>query len=327
MSEEKPGKKARPDIRALIKKAAQDTRDVFDTIIMAPVVPGCRVRVRIKGIVSEFELDDREFLGWGLLKPESPGQAKLLGEASPAQIKAYMELLPQFQMIMLKELQGVWWALAAHGSENRIPVELPVPIRMAARIMSFDTATVRFDGSSFWFESVARRRNPAVARNLRDQLAKEIFPEDVACPEMTPQERLAYAFMFYDLHPDLIERDAPPAPSGEKSTESSVDETFDYDKWFKDFKTMRAVLERENEMGKIKHSLRHAGAQLHSYWRTNPKDREVNVKILVDGKEHIARVHTHDLTVVNAGICLSGYDQDFDLTSLVGVLREYKGSR
>ena len=323
MSEEKPTKKTRPDVRALIKKAAQDTREVFNTVIMAPVVPGCRVRVRINGIVSEFELDDQEFIGWGLLKPESPGKARLIEEASPAQIKAYMDLLPKFQMVMLKELEGMWWALAAQGSEDRIPIELPVPIRMAARVMSFDTATVRFDGASFWFESIARRRNPAVARNLREQLAKEVFPDDVKCLEMTPQERLAYAFMFYDLHPDLIEREAPPALSEETPADTEIENSFDYDKWLKDFKTMRAVLEQDNELGKIKHSLRHAGAQFHSYWRSNPKDREVNVKIVVDGFEHVARVHTHDLTVVNAGICLSGYDQNFDLTSLVGVLREW----
>jgi len=209
MTEDKPAKKARPDVRAMIKKAAQQTRDVFETIIMAPVVPGGLVRVRINGIVSEFEVDDAAFLGWGLLKPEAPGKAKLIGEASPAQVKAYMDLLPRFQVTMLKELQGTWWALPAQGSENRLSSSQAVPIRLAARIMSFDTAAVRFDGASFWFESIARRRNPAVARTLRDQLAKEVFPEDVECPEVTPQERLAYSFMFYDLHPDLIEQDLP----------------------------------------------------------------------------------------------------------------------
>lgn len=329
MTEKKPAKKARPDVRALIKKAAQDTRDVFETTIMAPVVPGCRVRVRIAGVVSEFDVDDREFLGWALLKPEAPGQATLIGEASPAQVKAYMELLPRFQMIMLKELQSSWWALPAQGSDSRISISHPVPIRLAARIMSFDTATVRFDGASFWFESIARRRNPAVARTLRDQLSKEVFPEDLQCAEMTPQERLAYAFLFYEQFPELIEQDAPVSIPTDHTSESTaaIENTFDYDTWLKDFQKVRGILEREHEMGKIKHALRHAGAQLHSYWRSRPMDREVNVNIIVDGKNHIARVDCRDLTVVNAGVCLSGRDMDFDLTSLVGVLREAPGSQ
>ncbi len=322
---EKPAKKARPDVRALIKKAAQQTREVFETTIMAPVVPGGRVRVRINGIVSEFEVDDQTFLGWGLLKPESPGKATLVGEASQAQVKGYMELLPRFHVIMLKELQGTWWALPAQGGDNKLSISQPIPIRLASRVMSFDTATVRFDGVSFWFESIARRRNPAVARNLRDKLNQEAFPEDVEVLEMTPQERLAYSLLFYELHPELLVQEEPESPSGMEHYSDSADSTFNYDGWLKDFQRMRAILEKESEVGKIKNALKHSGAKLHSYWRSNVADREVNVNMIVDGRSHVVRVHTIDLTVTNAGICLSGYDQDFDLTSMVGVLREYRG--
>jgi hypothetical protein len=41
-----------------------------------------------------------------------------------------------------------------------------------------------------------------------------------------------------------------------------------------------------------------------------------------DGEEHTSAISKRDLTVVTAGICLDGFDRDFDLQSLVGVVEQ-----
>lgn len=83
----------------------------------------------------------------------------------------------------------------------------------------------------------------------------------------------------------------------------------------------RATVEakRDRTEKRLSDALGHAGARLSSYIERRDA---YTVSFRVDGHSHTSTVRKDDLTLVSAGICLSGGDRNFDLQSLVGVIRE-----
>lgn len=70
---------------------------------------------------------------------------------------------------------------------------------------------------------------------------------------------------------------------------------------------------------RLRNTLTRADAALRSYVE---HEGAYTVSFTADDRIHRATIRKDDLTVISAGICLSGQDQRFDLQSLVGVLRE-----
>jgi|WetSurMetagenome_2_1015567.scaffolds.fasta_scaffold44914_2 hypothetical protein len=90
------------------------------------------------------------------------------------------------------------------------------------------------------------------------------------------------------------------------------------------YRLMHHALEqasRSKDEIRLSDALAHVDAVLQSY--IEHKDA-YTVSFTSDGQTHVTTVRKDDLSVLSAGICLSGEDQRFDLQSLVGVLREAK---
>ncbi|HEY9714751.1 MAG TPA: hypothetical protein V6C72_14885 [Chroococcales cyanobacterium] len=270
------------DALAIVARLAEKEKRFADSAFLAPVIGDGRVRVRIEGVVCRLTVRD-SFRGWAVLKMTGPGEAVVLEEASPALVGKYLRLFPRVRMILLEMFDNRWWALAASTSDTRLQLSGPVPIDLVGSAARFQCVHVRFDGNFFWYEGVDRRRDPSIARSLAKSLEEKIAPAELRCRNAVPQEKLAYKMLWMAAYGEI--------PS-------------------------RPATDRE----RIAQALQHAGGTLDSFWYRNQE--EAAVRMVVDGQEHLITVKADDLSIVSAGICLSGQDGSFDLASLVGVLRQ-----
>jgi hypothetical protein len=144
--------------------------------------------------------------------------------------------------------------------------------------------TDRREGAErFWFDEPETRADPAAATALRQALAKMTEPNKLDRPGLMLGQRLAYLLNYRAR--------------------------------------LKAMVEDERQVGerRLREALAHAGAELRDF--AERRD-EYRVTFRVNGRQHTSMIRKGDLTVRSAGICLSGRDQNFDLNSLVGVLRE-----
>jgi len=251
----------------------------LQTEFLAPVLPGGSVRVRIAGLICTLQVGMPFEPGWAILKPLAMDRARVVDRASLRQVREYLALFPEVRLLLLARAGHDWLALLAHRGDRRFQFNGPVQVHLATGVESFQQIVARFDGTSFWYQELDRRRSAAIAAYLRESLVAETPPDDLHKATLTAEERDAYRLIWNAL---------------ETSRQDRVQD-------------------------RLAEAVAHAGAELASYIE---REDGYTVSFTVDGQQHRTLVHKDDLTVLAAGICLSGQDRRFDLQSLVGVIRE-----
>ena len=267
---------------------------------LAPVLRGQGVQVRIAGVRCRLRVEPAEFQGFGVFAPLSHKAARLVRPAGMRERRQYLELFPAISFVLCAREpgeQGNGLALPANRGDSRLQVEGLVPLRLVEEVELFDTVRARFDGARFWFDELDSRTDPGSAAYLREALARAAPPAMLERPGLTAGQREAYAAVFDERARQEREREQR---RRERETRDA-----------------RASGER-----RLRDALEHAGAQFRDFADRGDVYR---VTYTVDGQRHTSVVSKADLTVQTAGICLSGEDRNFDLNSLVGVLREGRG--
>lgn len=297
--------KKKSDVHDLLNQLASQEEQFLAQEFLAPVLRGGKVQVRIGGVICQIQTEPRDFQGWGVFQPESHAEATFVREATLAERREYLKLFPQIRLIVCRRIGSIWFGSAASFGDQRVQMQGIGAISLISEVQMFDTVLTRYDGKQFWFDEVDRRANPTIAAYLRQSINDRVDPEDLSKSGLTAEQRAAYELNFWDL--TGMEEDVQ---EGDSTSHGGA---------LNDRRGWGTREDRDPIRRRLRESLSHAGANLIDYLE---REDSCRVSFTVGDQSYTSSVNKEDLTVQVAGICLSGEDQKFDLSSLVGVLRE-----
>ena len=282
------------DIRDLLKRLSEAEDGLRARRFLAPCVRGGRARANVAGLVYTFTPDPRDFEGWGIFQPVDERAARLVAEAELPRVGEYLRLFPRTRLRLACHLRGATW-LAYPACESdarrRFPATgaRPVALHLVNDGQEFEQATARFVGGAWLYEDADRRADPLDAERLREAWSARAAPDALAWKGLTPEMRACYALVF-------------------KREELAREQR----------RLREARLRRGRDETRLRDALRFGGGDLRGY--RDRGDHWLVEWTTGDGERHTSAISKRDLTVMSAGICLSGEDDKFDLQSLVGVV-------
>ncbi|MBE9029576.1 hypothetical protein IQ266_07520 [filamentous cyanobacterium LEGE 11480] len=286
-------------INQLLQSLAKQENQLQNTQFLAPCVKSGYIRTRIQGMVYGFTPEPKDFEGWGIFQPADTQSATLIESAEIWQIDEYLQALPAIRVRLVYQLQNqTWLAYPINEADmrQRFGTARPIVIHLVSEGTAFDAIIVRCLGAAFYFEMRDRKADPEPAEQLQTNLQQLTPIADLCFSGLTPEMRTTYELVARQTEEfPLPARTNHPAPSTNP----------------------RPVRHDEK---RLRDALLTGGGFLDRYedrgdywtveWRTS------------DGEAHTSAIAKRDLTVVTAGICLDGFDENFDLQSLVGVVEQ-----
>ena len=273
------------DIRKLLNQLAAKEQELNSSQFVAPCVRGGKIRIKVLGMVYTFVPKPPNFEGWAVFQPIDRKSATFVEEPNLPQIAQYLQNLKPLRLRLAYPLKNqTWLAYPVNEADmrQRCGYCKPVPVHLVSEAAQFEVAIARTDGISWWFDQCDRRADPMVSEQLKGNVKQVTLPSDLHFKGMTPEMRTVY---------ELVTQQA------------------------KEFSALQKQQRDEKRLGD---ALKIGGGELNEF--RERQDHWVVEWTTADGDRHTSAISKHDLTVISAGICLSGEDEKFDLQSLVGVV-------
>ena len=273
------------DIRKLLNQLAAKEEELNSSQFVAPYVREGKIRTKVLGMVYTFVAEPRDFEGWGVFQPIDGKSAMVVEEPNLPQIAQYLQNLQPLRLRLAYPLRNqTWLAYPVNEADmrQRCGYCKPVPVHLVREGTQFEVAIARTDGFSWWFDECDRRADPMVTEQLKENVKQVTLPSDLHFKGMTPEMRTVY---------ELVTQQA---------------------------KEFSALQKQQKDRERLGDALKMGGGELNEF--RERQDHWVLEWTTADGDRHTSAISKNDLTVISAGICLSGEDEKFDLQSLVGVV-------
>ena len=270
------------DIRRIISQLAAQEGQLLNTKFLAPCVRGGRVQTRVSSMVYTFQASPHNFEGWAILKPINEKVAAVVGEPDLPQVTEYLQLLVTVRLHLACVLQGqTWLAYPVNESDAKQRTGFAKPVPI--HLVS--------EGSQF--ESIIARWDgrswwfDQIDRRADPQPAEELR---AALKKLTFPEEVHFKGMTPEMQTvyELVCRN------------------------IKDFDP------KMRDEWRLQRALKMGGGELRGF--CDRDDYWLVEWTSGSGERHSSAIAKNELTVMSAGICLSGEDSNFDLQSLVGVV-------
>jgi len=273
------------DVTKLINKMDKAEKELMKSTFIAPIVKNGAARVRVNGLIYTFDVVDKDQEGWFILKPVSKTRAEIVEEVLPWQISEYLQLFPKLKVILADQLDDKWIAFPTYKKQyyQKYGIDGSIVVGLCEAVQMFDHIDVRFDGINAWFEQNDASSDLELADKLRVFIKEYADVDSLNIKGITPEDKEVYTLLVEMLKKkDELER-------------------------------------RKTLVGKIEWSLSRMGAELEEHYETG---KNITVKWNSGHRSYRTVVEKGTLRIVSAGLCLSGGDKTFDLTSLVGVVHD-----
>lgn len=269
----------------LLNKLSKQEKDFLNNEIFAPYIKGgAQILVRLNNIIYKLKTPKFKKDGFGIFKAIDANNAKLVREAELFEKDEYLQLLPKVDLILIGSL-GRWLAYPANTNDfkRRFGIEPAlVSVLVADNVEVMDTVETRFDGIHFWFDCIKLGGDIEKKESLRDRLSKYEYTITKTVKSGLTPEEIKAYGYAADFHKEANKSQLEKRLESELAVNGA---------------SMDKMIER--------------GENVEVQWRDNRTHGTYTSILKKD-----------DLSVVTAGICLSGEDKKFDLHSLVSLCRQ-----